>query len=87
MQTIIDIIFEDFLTLYQNLFSPQGKRSLIISYKHGVSELPHELPNDLKLMTLENRKDQENLETSSNYNLVTSLPSKLKMFLLFVENC
>ena len=87
MQTIIDIIFEDFLTLYQNLFSPQGKRSVIISYKHGVYELPHELPNDLKLMTLENRKDQENLETSSNYNLVTSLPSKLKMFLLFVKNC
>ena len=86
MQTIIDIIFEDFLTLYQNLFSPQGKRSVIISYKHGVYELPHELPNDSKLMTLENRKDQENLETSSNYNLVTSLPSKLKMFLLFVEN-
>ena len=87
MQTIIDIIFEDFLTLYQNLFSPQGKRSVIISYKHGVYELPHELPNDSKLMTLENRKDQENLETSSNYNLVISLPSKLKMFLLFVENC
>ena len=52
VQTIIDIIFEEFLTLYQNFFSPQGKRSIIISNKHGVYELPHELLNDLKLRTL-----------------------------------
>ena len=52
VQTIIDIIFEDFLTLYQHFFSPQGKRSIIISNKHGVYELPHELLNDLKLRTL-----------------------------------
>ena len=29
--------------------SPQVKRSLIISNKPGIYELPHELPNDLRL--------------------------------------
>ena len=30
------------------------KGSVIISYKHGIYELPHELPNDLKLRILGN---------------------------------
>ena len=42
-------IFLDFLMLYQILFSQQVKRSVIISNKHGIYELPHELPNDLRL--------------------------------------
>ena len=33
---------------YQNVFSPQVKRIVIISNKHGIYELPHELPNDLR---------------------------------------
>ena len=33
--------------LYQIFFSPEVKRSAIISNKHGVYGLPHELPNDL----------------------------------------
>ena len=41
---------------YQILLSPEVKRSVIISNKQGVYELPHELPNNLK-------KNQENLET------------------------
>ena len=32
---------------YQIFLSPQVKRSAIISNKHGIYELPHELPNDL----------------------------------------
>ena len=44
---VIDIIFEDFLTLYQNLLSPQVKQSVIISNKHVIYELLHQLPNDL----------------------------------------
>ena len=28
--------------------SPQVKRCAIITYKHGIYEFPHELPNDLK---------------------------------------
>ena len=35
---------------YQILFSPQVKRSAIISNKHGI----YELPNDVRLMTLGN---------------------------------
>ena len=37
------------LILYQIFFSPQLKRSMIIGNKHGISELPHELLNDLRL--------------------------------------
>ena len=52
--TIIDIIFWDFLILYQIFFSPQVKQSVIISNKHGIYELPHELPNNLRLRILWN---------------------------------
>ena len=31
---------------YQIFLSPQVKRIVIISNKHGIYELPHELPND-----------------------------------------
>ena len=48
----MDIIFWDFLIVEQILFSPQVKRSGIISNKHGIYELPHELPNNLKLSIL-----------------------------------
>ena len=34
---------------YQILHSPQGKQCAIITYKLGICELPHELPNDLRL--------------------------------------
>ena len=32
--------------------SPQVKRSVNISNKYGIYELPHELPNDLRLKDL-----------------------------------
>ena len=50
----MDIILWDFLMLYQIFISPQVKRSAIISNKQGVYELPHELPNDLRLKILGN---------------------------------
>ena len=37
---------------YQIPFSPQVKRCASITYKHGIYELPHELPNDLRLRIL-----------------------------------
>ena len=52
--TIMDKIFSDFLILYQILFSPHVKRSVIISNKHDIYELPNELPNDLRLRILGN---------------------------------
>ena len=39
---------------YQTFFSPQVKRSVIISNKHGTYELPLELPNDPIVRILEN---------------------------------
>ena len=44
---IIFIIFWDFLMFYQIFLSPQVKRRAIITFKHGIHELLHELPNDL----------------------------------------
>ena len=35
---------------YQIFLSPQMKRRAITTYKHGIYELPHELPNDLRLL-------------------------------------
>ena len=42
------IIFWDILIDEQIFFSPQMKRSVIISNKHGI----YELPNDLRLRIL-----------------------------------
>ena len=33
---------------YQIFLSPQVKRCAIITDKHGIYELPHELPKDLR---------------------------------------
>ena len=40
------------LMFYKIFFSPQVKRSAIISNKHEIYELPHELPNDLRVPSL-----------------------------------
>ena len=37
------IIFLDFLMFYQIFLSPQVKRCAIITYKHGIYELPQEI--------------------------------------------
>ena len=39
---------------YQIFLPPQVKRLAIITYKSGIYELPHELPNDLRLRKLRN---------------------------------
>ena len=39
---------------YQILFSPQVKRCAVITYKHGMYDLPHEWPNDLRRRILGN---------------------------------
>ena len=35
---------------HQIFLSPQGKRWAIITHKHGIYELHHELLNDLRLL-------------------------------------
>ena len=52
--TIIFITFWGFLMFYRLFFSLQVKQCAIISYKNGVYELPHELPNDVRLRRLGN---------------------------------
>ena len=47
--TILAIIVWDFLMFYQTFLSPQVKRIVIISNKHGIYELPNELPDDLRM--------------------------------------
>ena len=39
---------------YQIFLPPQVKRWAIVTYKYNIYELPHELPNDLRLRILEN---------------------------------
>ena len=48
--------------LYQMFFSPEVKRCAIITYKYGIYELPHELPNDLRLRILGNQKKSKKSE-------------------------
>ena len=35
---------------YKIFLSSQVKRCAIITYKHGIHEFPHELPNNLRLI-------------------------------------
>ena len=49
--------FHNILRLFdvlQIFLSRQVKQSRIITYKHGIDELTHELPNDLRLKILGN---------------------------------
>ena len=40
--------------VYEIFLSPQFKRIVIVRNKHGINELPHELPNDLRLRIIGN---------------------------------
>ena len=52
LATINFTIFCDFLMFCQIFFSSQVKRCAIITYEHGIYELPDELPNDLRFRIL-----------------------------------
>ena len=65
---------------YQIFLSPQVKRCTIITYKHGIDVLPHELPNDLRLITHEIRIHQESAQTPQNDSAVPNPPRKNKNF-------
>ena len=47
---------------YQIFLSPQVKRWAIITYNHGILELPHELPNGLRLMKVKNLRKVAQLD-------------------------
>ena len=46
---------------YQIFLSPQVKRWVIITYKHGIYELPHELPNAAGGAVAHTRKKKKDL--------------------------
>ena len=50
----MDMIFWECSLLFQIFFSPQVQRSVIISNKHGIYELPDEMAKHLRLTMLEN---------------------------------
>ena len=55
--TILDKISGDFFTFYHNFSSPQVKRNQIIITTKKVYELPHKLPNNLRLRILGNQEN------------------------------
>ena len=81
--TTIFIMFWDIFIDEQIFFPPQVKRSVIISNKHSICKIPHELPNDLRLRILGNQK----ISGKYNYNLVPSLPPKMKILSILAKNC
>ena len=58
---MIFIILLAFFMYYQIFYSQQVKQYAIITYKHDIYELPHELSNNIKLRILGNRKYQESV--------------------------
>ena len=89
MQTILFIIIWDFLTVEQTFLSPQMKRSMIISNKHGIYMLPYDLKKDVRMRILGNQeisgKSQNFKELlpnvwspSRNGNLVSTIKNLLK---------
>ena len=69
--------FHNILRLFYvvpNFLSPQVKRWAIITYEHGIYELPLELPNELSLRILGNYK----IIVSGNIFLILTRPRPLQ---------
>ena len=52
--TMMYIIFWEFLVFYEFFYSPQVKRSVIISHKHGICNLLYKLKNKVRYSILGN---------------------------------
>ena len=74
------ILFWDFLMFEQIFLSRLVKRSMIISDKHGIFKLPHELPDSLRLMVL------GNYEVSRRFQNFSSLPPKIKILSVLAKS-
>ena len=81
LPTILVILFWDFSMFYQMFLSTQVKRNVIISNKHGIYDLPQELPNDLRLRIIGNIREISNLHRSQ----VPNLPHKLKILSILAK--
>ena len=75
---IMVIVFWDFI-FYQIFLLPQVMRSVVISNKNGIKELPYKLLSNVRFRILENYEiSEKNFKTSRNYGLVLSLSTKIK---------
>ena len=70
--------------LYQFFPSLQGKQCAIITYKHCIYELLHELSNELRL----NLKKLGDIKKVSELHdaLVCSIPAEIKILLILAKN-
>ena len=85
--TILVIIFWNFAMFQYRSDSPQAKRNLIFSIANLLYELPHELPNDLRLIgTYDFRKYQKNLKFGWKHSLVPSFLSRIQTLSIAVKN-
>ena len=53
-RSVMAIIFYNFLIFYQIFLSPQVEPNVVIFFEKGIYDLPHELPNNLRLRILQN---------------------------------
>ena len=83
--TIAVILFWGFVMFDQIFLSPQKKRSVIISSKHGLYELTHELPNDLRLRILRNEEISEKSTNFIKYSLVIIFSLKMEVLSILVK--
>ena len=62
---------------YHIFLSPQVKQCAIITYKHGIFELPRKLPNDLKggsaYVPTQEEKKKKDLKILGNIRKVSKL--------------
>ena len=73
--------------LNENFFSPQVKRSAIISNKHDTFELSKKLKNSLSLTILENLEVSGKSQNFVNNSLVSSPTPKTKILSILAKNC
>ena len=73
---------------YQIFFSPQVKGRVIISNKYGMFELPHELLNDLTILTTMFEKRVHQIDSKNEWLLfsVTFTEKHESAFVLTFEN-
>ena len=70
--------FHNILRLFnvlQIFLPPQVKQWAIITYKHGIHELSHELPNNLRL-----------IRKVSKLHIMIASPAKTKILLILAKN-
>ena len=85
LQTTMVILFWEVLMFYQIFFSPQVKRSLIVSNKLVYTSCLTSCHTTYDLESQEISKFQNNVKTLWNYNVVPSFPSKRKILSILAK--